>query len=65
MMTADKRKLINECLRLSNEYPGKTAYGFICKDGTYHPTISEFVIRERMLDKEKIYCRALNGQLIL
>lgn len=65
MMTVEKKNLINECLRLSKAFPGKIAYGFIEKSGHYTPTINEWIIKECILEKAKIYCKAQNGQLIL
>lgn len=65
MITAEKTKLINECLDLSRRYPGKVVYGFITRDNKYVATLHPFVIRERQLDGDRVYVKALNGGLIL
>ena len=57
--------MINECLMLSREYPGKIFYGMIDRKGRTSVTGIEFVKRERLLDGEKIYCKAQDGYLIL
>lgn len=65
MMTKEKQELINECIRLSKFYKGLTFYGFICKDGKTHATSNDFVIRERILEGSKVYCKVKDGYLIL
>lgn len=65
MMTIEKKDLINECIRLSKDYPNKVAYGFICKDGKTHATVNEWCIRERIYEGAKIYCKAQDGYMIL
>ena len=65
MLTDAKKKLINECLTKSKEYPKLVFYGFIDKAGRHYATSIEFIIRESILDGARVYCKAKNGQLIL
>lgn len=65
MITIEKKNLINECLRLSRDYPNKTVYGFISKRDGYVATLNDFVIRERIFSGDKVYIKAINGNLTL
>ena len=65
MFTRAKIDLINECLRYSQDIPNRIFYGLIDKDGRLCQYSVKKIVEDLIKDGCKIYCKALNGQLIL
>ena len=65
MLTTAKRNLINQCLKLSREYPNRVFYGFIDKDGKTFERSEISCVKAAISEGNKVYCKTKNGELIL